>query len=973
MYRPVLDPIAGSAPGVSGTVTGRGEELALLGRQIDRTRARQSSLVLVTGASGIGKSSLLRAFLDDGRCDGTQVLRTTCDEATAGSGYGGVRALFAPLGLGEGSGYDHPLVAGAARRALPALHAVGERPCVAAQTDAYPVLYGLYWLAVNLMADRPLVLAFDDVQWCDERSLRWIDFLLRRADDLPLLIVLAQRSDLAPVTTTALADIAAQGRSLEIHLAPLGEQDVERIVQRHFLAPPAPSFVARAAQVSGGNPLVLTRLMQRLSAESAGPDEAGAQRLDDIGQHVVAMAVHALFDRQPGWVRDVATAVAVLGTGSTHLVSALAGVPGSLVHDAVSLLREAEMMTRGEMTLVHDAVRTAVLESLGDGARGELRARAALLLSDAGRPAEEVANQLLLIPTSNQPWMPAVLREAAAQAERRGAPEAAVRYLERLLKAEPDSAQARMQMARYVGELDPARAVRLLKEVVDLAGDVRTRAMAAVPFGLACLGVQDAPAAVRVLVGVLDELEAEIGADPDPADRELRTSVESALLITGADEKSTIAMIRERMAGMRLPPGDTPAQRQLVSTMTMLSAMAGEDRHLAVENARRALHSPDIATESWSLLGSALVLGLADEVDDSLSMLEHVVEHSQRRAAPRTCVLALSSRAHVLHSFGMVREAMVDAQLAVDIAAADRWGEGATMPQIALAVVMVDRGEPERAETVLGQIRRPNMDRFVWEYHWYLTARARARWALGDHATALRLLLRCGASLREVGLTNPAFVTWWVDAACLLARMGRAGEATEIVEYGTEAARRWGTPRVLGLSALARGIVTPGRAGIDLLTESVETLEGSPALGDRVRAGYLLGTALLAAGDHPAARERLYSAAELAQRCGALALARVARQRLVAGGGRMREIASSPVELLTGTERRVAELAAKGESNRTIAELLFVTVRTVETHLTSVYRKLRIVRRSELESAMRVPDGELVGVPAWVRALRGPS
>ncbi|MYZ40891.1 LuxR family transcriptional regulator, partial [Streptomyces sp. SID4917] len=248
----------------------------------------------------------------------------------------------------------------------------------------YPVLHGLYWLAANLMADRPLVLVLDDVQWCDERSLRWVDFLLRRADGLPLLVVLAQRGEAEPVAPVALADIAAQHGPTLLRLAPLTTEDVAEMARGIFPDQVEPGFVERAAAVSGGNPFTLSRLLAELRAEGVRPDEKGERRLAEVGGQVITLSVGALLDRQPSWVREVARAIAVLGEESTDLLSALAGVPPSLVADAMLVLRRAELMAPGRPDLVHDVVRSAVLEPVGARALAELRTAAALLLSDAG-------------------------------------------------------------------------------------------------------------------------------------------------------------------------------------------------------------------------------------------------------------------------------------------------------------------------------------------------------------------------------------------------------------------------------------------------------------------------------------------------------------------------------------------------------------------------------------------------------------
>ncbi|MFD8625919.1 AAA family ATPase [Streptomyces hygroscopicus] len=960
-----------SDSGLPGTLVGRAAELAVLTAHAEAARAGRSGLVILSGPAGIGKTSLLRAFLDSDACRKMTVLHGTCGEVVAGAGYGGVRALFGGLGLSAEGAQDSPLLRGSARRALPALdpRPAEEGPSTAA--TVYPVLHGLYWLAASLMAQGPLLLVLDDVHWCDERSLRWIDFLLRRADQLPLLVVLAQRTEAEPVAPTALADILAQPRSSVIRLDPLAGTDVAEMARQVFETPVEPSFAERATAVCGGNPLTVTRLLRELRAKGVSPDEDGIREIAEVGSCVVALSVRALFDAQPGWVRDVATAIAVLGEEDPEHIGVLAGVPVARVAEAVDLLRGAEVMAPDRADLAHDVVRSAVLEAAGEEPLAELRARAAQLLSDAGRPAEEVANQVLLVPGTPQPWMCWVLREAAAQAEHRGAPEAAARYLYRVLEAEPDSLSAHVPLAKALAEINPAEAIRLLRRALGLASDVRTKAPIAVQFGLTCLTVQQSPAAVRVLSEVLDELEEELGPDPDPRDRELRTLVQSALLISGSDEKATINTVRERFARIPEPPGDTPAQRQLLAMMTVLSAMEGRSVRRTVGRARRALRSSDSGLDNWSLVFSAFTLSLADETEEALEALDRALRRGQDSSAVWSYVVTLSVRALLLHGVGAIPDALADAQTAVEIIGGERWNANVTTPQTALATILIDRGEPERAEELLASVTRPNLDGFVLEYHWYLMARARARWALGDGATALRLFLDCGASLDESGFANPAFVPWWAEAACVLAAEKRAEEARGLVEHGAELARRWNTPRALGLAALARGVTTPGEEGVALLTEAVEHFSGSPARAEHARAEFLLGGALLDAGRPRDARERLRSAADLAQGCGALALARDARNRLVAAGGRMREITASPVDLLTGTEHKVAQLASRGAGNREIAESLFVTVRTVETHLTSVYRKLSVSQRADLASVLSATSRPDPQAPAWVFASRG--
>ena len=345
-------------PGDSGVLIGRSGELGTLARLAAAARDGDAGLVVLSGPSGIGKSSLLREFTAEAAAEGMRVLHGACGEVVAGTGYGGAQALFGSLELTSGS----PLLRGGARRALVAL---ADEPGDASSTGAdYPALHGLYWLAVNLMADGPLVLALDDVHWCDERSLRWLEFLMRRADTLPLLVVLALRTEIEPVAAGALADISAQPRSLTVGVGPLADADVATMISRAFPGPADQSFVHNAAMVSGGNPLVLTRLLHELRDLGVAADCEGARRVTEVGRYVVATSVRATLDSKPDWVREVAIAVAVLGDHGEELLGALAGVPASQVETALEVLRGADILAADRTELVHDVVRSAVLDSI---------------------------------------------------------------------------------------------------------------------------------------------------------------------------------------------------------------------------------------------------------------------------------------------------------------------------------------------------------------------------------------------------------------------------------------------------------------------------------------------------------------------------------------------------------------------------------------------------------------------------------
>jgi DNA-binding NarL/FixJ family response regulator len=193
---------------------------------------------------------------------------------------------------------------------------------------------------------------------------------------------------------------------------------------------------------------------------------------------------------------------------------------------------------------------------------------------------------------------------------------------------------------------------------------------------------------------------------------------------------------------------------------------------------------------------------------------------------------------------------------------------------------------------------------------------------------------------------------WRSLTGLALARLGREEEARALIGEELALARRYGAPRALGNALLAAAEIASATERLDLLREAVAVLEDSPARVMRARALGELGGALRRAGQRVEAREPLRRGLELATRCGAHAVAARAREELVATGARPRRAALSGPEALTPSELRVVDLAAKGASNRDIAQSLFVSLRTVEAHLTRAYQKLGIASRSELAEGL---------------------
>jgi DNA-binding CsgD family transcriptional regulator len=226
------------------------------------------------------------------------------------------------------------------------------------------------------------------------------------------------------------------------------------------------------------------------------------------------------------------------------------------------------------------------------------------------------------------------------------------------------------------------------------------------------------------------------------------------------------------------------------------------------------------------------------------------------------------------------------------------------------------------------------------------------RAAAGNPERAIEELLACGADHPALGTLNPAVLPWRSAAALVLAEVGRHEEARALAADELRRAEVFGTPRAIAVALRATALVGPSSERAGHLKQALELLEPVPDRLLHARVLVDLGATQRAAGQRAAARAPLLDGLTLAARCGALALERRARAELAAIGIRPRTTDRSGVASLTPSEQRVAELAAAGQTNREIAQTLFVTEKTVETHLGRAFRKLDVTSRRQLPDVL---------------------
>ncbi|WP_406727856.1 LuxR C-terminal-related transcriptional regulator [Streptomyces sp. GD-15H] len=640
---------------------------------------------------------------------------------------------------------------------------------------------------------------------------------------------------------------------------------------------------------------------------------------------------------------EVARAAAALGSTDPDLVGALAGLPSKATG---RLLEDAEI--RGLLPGPLPAHGTpSLLDTLPEAERERMRAQAAEILNDAAKPAEQVADLLLGQSTLDRSWMRAVLKEAAATA-RHDRPAAAVSYLTRLHAADTDDVAVRMDLAAALVDIDPLAAREHLTHLVGTppgTDDPLIRAHAADLLLLTSLMVHDSPDGPAALDALLRELGPG-RQDGPPTGRAQRAPATPPAVpaAPAASASSPVSVALTSPASSTVPAfTDHPTEHVVLAVRalrTALTAAGQEARETAIADARQVLWSGRPRT-AWARVAAAQVLALADDTATALDQLQRTVADSAEREEVWAECHAASARAMVLLESGQAAEAAEAASAASRLSEGEGTSGRSRLASIALAHALVARGDLDRAQEVLLRLDGRRLDDCVWEYHHHLTALALVERGRGRPEQALRLLERCGTSLAAAGVWNPVFTIWWVHSTELLMRLGRPGAAAQRAEFGEHLAERWPTARSTGLGLLARGMVADPADRVELLTESARVLAQSSDRQSHSLAELHLGKALLHRSDR-GAHPRLRAALATAVRCGLTSVAEQARCALRSAEGRHTPAA------LSHAERPVAELAAAGKSNRAIADALCLTVRTVEYHLTNVYRKLGVPGRAGL-------------------------
>jgi DNA-binding CsgD family transcriptional regulator len=917
--------------------------------------AGRGRAVAVVGEPGIGKSRLLAAARERAQSAGMLVCGARAAELERAFPFGVVRQLAASSYSDTTREERASWYAGVAKMAAPLFR---EEALVEDDGNAsYGRLHALYWLCANAARRRPLVLAVDDAHWADDASLAFAGFLARRVGELPLLLLLASRPP-GPEETPELVRVLADPETATLKPEPLGPEGVTALLRAVLGRDPHPDFASACREATNGNPFLLGELAEEVRAEGIEPSAAEARRVASLTPEGVRTTTLLRLARLADPSRRLARTLALLGDHTPLPVAAeLTGLVESEAIEAAAELEEAGVVARDDgLGFVHPLVRAAVGDDITSVERVAGHAAAARLLARRGARADAVSVHLLRTEPAGEAWVVETLREGARRALALGDAEAATAYLRRALD-EPAPEHERPRLLLELG-LAAARtgvpaAVVWLEDAVAAAADPETRCEATVRLAQLLNLSGRAEDAGRVLERGIAALDGR---------RELAGALEAELIATAYVRLSSRRRLEPLIRSLREPDGPPATPLELLSTAALAveHAVARGDPAHAAELARRALAAPETALgpvapgEVHGPIVFALIV--AEQLEEAEAAVTAALELARGRGSLLSVAAASSGRAAIRLRRDDLRGAEADATACLELLAGEPGTESIAMGAAATAVrAGVELG---RSPGDLERIVEGNRGDTDYPTHAVLLLADGALRALaGEPDQALDRFERCGEI--EWARDCPSLLPWRSGAAQVLADLGREEEARERAGEELALARAAGTPRPLGVALHAAAAVAPDDERREaLLEEAVTVLEGCDAPLELARA--LLGRGGLRhrIAEHGPAREDLMRAHELASERGAVRLAEAAAAALRSSGVRMRRASGGGVDALTPSERRVTELAAKGLSNRDIAQSLFLSEKTVESHLGRAYRKLGIRSRGRLAAALGTAPAE---------------
>ncbi|WP_170160064.1 AAA family ATPase [Nocardia tenerifensis] len=799
---------------------------------------------------------------------------------------------------------------------------------------------------VTLAKIRPVVICVDDIQFVDAWSLQLLLSLQRRIGSSRILLVATEREPYNPSWPAPRSEVVLHPHR-QLTLAPWSVAGVTETLAQWLDAATAERLAPAVHELTGGHPMLVDGLIEDHRARERALGATDDERLA-VGA-AFGHAVLASVRRLDPELLDIAQAIAVLGAdGTPEMISRILGIKQKAVEQGIDVMASAGLLRDGDFR--HPVAAEAVLGSLPAEHGAELQVRAAELLYDRAAPSGAVAAHLLAADTAPGAWAVQVLRDAAEQARAVDDNGSAARFLELALTAVTDERE----------RLDITGTLVFVTWRVNPSVAIRHAA----PLRAA---LQRGELSGRAVVAVLRC--ALWSGDEETVSRSLTVLSESL----GPDDARTAAQIRVARlwfygpAHGRLPdfgdPSRTSAEPWTTAINTLSTVLTHGGSDAATASAEQVLQScqlGDIELESVAAAIMTLVAG--GEVSRAIWWCDEIIRDAVRHHTV-TWQAALSAlRSGIAYRRGELAAAAIQSEAALGLLPPESWGVLISGPLTTMLLAYTAMGDLASASAAA---RHPVPQAMFGTVNGLMYLHARGQYYLAEDRVlaAISDFQTCGRLMREWALDVPVLVPWRVDLAEANLRLGHAAVARELVKQQLSQQ----TPldaRTRGVSLRVLAACSGPTQRAAFLQQAVDCLQGPSDRLELAKALSELSQAHQQLGEFEQARALARRAAQEMKtyRSGAMLL-QLTHERAKPDRSPVEE-RTEPIPRLSEAERRVAELAALGHTNREVSRRLFITVSTVEQHLTKVYRKLGVNSRADLPTGLAlhnnaVPTGEV--------------
>ncbi|WP_434445473.1 helix-turn-helix transcriptional regulator [Lentzea sp. E54] len=939
-------------------LVGRDTELERITEALGSAKAATPSALLVEGATGIGKTTLLEAACSMAAERGFVVCRATASPMEREMPFAVVQQLFEHQELLSGqddevASHGHNVIAGHFAREADDIDEI----------HVHQAIRGVYRVAADLAQRTPLCLVIDDLQWADVPSLRWLNYLVHRVVRLPITILMGRTSGIRPTDPLLIAELEIYSERLKLGV--LTTRDVARLTEQVLGEIPGEKFTDALLDAANGCPMVTSQILSLMRERSVPPDEAAADHLIRPDPEELGRSVLARLNRQSRELVEIAKALAIVAPPDLQLLAAVTGMTSGAAAEEVRQLEGMGLLApEGKLTFAHSVITSGIESAVSYGEREELHAKAARYLHHTRAPSPLTARHVLRTSLRLGSWAVEMLRTAADTLITEGDPQSGAKLLARALQEDLSAAQRRdlvLRLGLAETYFDPRMAAVHIEEGMSELDDPEKTV--AVVCRLAQVLYLDGAyeKATEMLRRTIDEIGPRIPAAIDMLHLLKRVTVPSR------DPTADQVDLR-RFDEQEWRRGDARG-RKLAALMAEDASNRGVDLALCRKAALAAMSDGAAALlqHPQRLLGVFNSLIRADEAELVMRYCNEILLEAHREGLSLIEVLGHTVRSRAHYHCGAFTEAVADARLALSAARKaklpqDHFGTVYALDSQVRAQLML--GDIDAAEAALPPGRAKTLPH-TWHHTVLLHARGALRMELGDTDGALADQLECGERFESWGLSNPAVRPWRSYAALAKLRLGQRQPALDLALRELKLAREWGAPSAIARALLTVGVVTGGAAAAPWLTEADSLLRKSPARMLHAQVLLELAMTLWEKGQRDTARRHLVEAKMLGEQCGVVVEPGERLEGLAAGSTRHVRIPrpAEPTKVvppgrrnnalsLTPHEYRVASLVLEGNSNDEIAHKLSVSRRTIEFHLTSIYRKLGVRRRTQLSSAL---------------------